>query len=45
MIGLEALLIGAVLGCFGEDRRRRAARLAAARVGPRRWLQITMPPD
>jgi hypothetical protein len=45
LIGVEALLIGAALGFFGEDRRRRAARLARARVGPRGWLQITMPPD
>ena len=45
LVGLEAVIIGGALACFGEDRRRRAARLATLRRGPRRWLHITMPPD
>jgi hypothetical protein len=45
LLGLEALLIGGALACFGESRRRRTRRLLAERMGPRSWLYVTIPED
>jgi hypothetical protein len=42
MFGLEVLLIGGALACL--DRRRRFARFAAFRRGPKSFLQVTLPP-
>jgi hypothetical protein len=44
-VGLEAVIVGAALGCFREDRRRRAHRLLQQRMGPRSWLMMEMPDD
>ena len=45
MFGFEAMLIGAALACLDpERRRRRLARFANLRRGPKSFLRVTLPP-
>ncbi|MDQ1384392.1 MAG: hypothetical protein QOG65_1771 [Actinomycetota bacterium] len=43
LLGVESLIVGGALACFGKDRRSRRASLWS-RAGARSWLKVTLPP-
>ncbi|MDQ1460129.1 MAG: hypothetical protein QOI08_1613 [Actinomycetota bacterium] len=43
LLGVESLIVGGALACFGKDRRSRRVSLWS-RAGARSWLKVTLPP-
>jgi hypothetical protein len=44
LLGLESLIIGGALACYGADRRRRRMSPRASRFDAKRWLHVELPP-
>lgn len=43
ILGLESLIVGGALACFGRDRRARRMQFAP-QTGAKSWLHVTLPP-
>ena len=44
LLGLESLIVGGALACYGADRRRRRLSARASRFDVKRWLHVELPP-
>jgi hypothetical protein len=44
LLGLESLIVGGALACYGADRRRRRLSPRSSRFDVKRWLHIELPP-